>query len=112
MLGRHLSSFRWFSKTILALLITLCAIVLLIEQRNYTWHSRSSEDSGSRMEDRAELWLSNKHPSWDDDGIGSEARKLNDNYSDMLEGQPKAFYEDLEPFMCNKGTYEVDLEKR
>ena len=112
MFYRHLSSFRRSSKTILALLITLCAVVLLVEQKTYGWLDNSSADSGSRMENSAESWPTNTDSSGVDDGTGVEASKRSDNYSDMLEGQPKAFNEDGESFMCNKGTSDVDLEIR
>ena len=72
---------------------------MLFELRNNSWLNRRTAYSAPGMEENPELWLSNTTSYGDVDGIGSES-------------QPKALNEDGESFMCNKGTSDVDSEKR
>ena len=72
---------------------------MLFELRKNSWLNRRTAYSAPGMEENAELRLSNTTSYGDVDGIGSES-------------QPKALNEDGESFMCNKGTSDVDSEKR
>ena len=106
MLCRQLSWFWRFSKTIILLMVTLFAMILLTEQRYYNLLFTIFAHVGPRIEDNSDSWLSKV-----DDGIGS-GNKPSDYYPGMLEDQPKPFNEDVESFICNNETSDIYLAKR